>query len=65
MKKKDMLLFIKLTLEDAINSCISRDKYNHHESATLEKARQWADILMKEENPDIYRKGEITNEQGK
>ena len=60
-----MLLFIKLTLEDAICSCISRNKHNHHERATLEKARQWADILMKQENPAIHRKGEITNEQGK
>ena len=54
MNKKDMLLFVKLTLEDMICASISRDGTDHHERATLEKARDWTKRLMELEKEDIY-----------
>ena len=54
MNKKDMLLFVKLTLEDAICSSISRDGTDNYERATLEKARAWTKRLMELEKEDKY-----------
>jgi len=54
MNKKDMLLFVKLTLEDMICSSISRDSTDNHERATLEKARAWTKRLMELEKEDQY-----------
>ena len=54
MNKKDMLLFVKLTLEDMICSSISRDGTDNQERATLEKARAWTKRLMELEKEDKY-----------